>query len=176
MACDFTRGWRVRRVLTVDHDVWVALRIGGHKGEQFTPELFWQCRVIASDSDRCARGGRGDPCTQCPCHSIQAQNAANGILLSDCGKINLFEKMCCVGRRDGGRKSIASRRSFAALRTTKRGSAGRGTGWRGNRGNLTPNPFPWWKGNKSVGASVDRVDTVLDSRNPHQRLRAGSLP
>ena len=48
------------------------------------------------DPDRSARGGRGDPCTQRPFHSVQAQNVPNGILLSDCGE----------------EKEIASRRSF----------------------------------------------------------------
>jgi hypothetical protein len=29
------------RMLTVGHAVGVALRMGRHKGEQFTPELLW---------------------------------------------------------------------------------------------------------------------------------------
>jgi hypothetical protein len=77
-------------------------------------------------------------------HSIQAQNAANGILLSDCWK---------------ERESLREGRSLRSGRQEGEARGG-GIGWRANRGNLTP--FPRGKGNNRV-----RVDSSLSLQNPH---------
>jgi hypothetical protein len=64
--------------LAIRHGDRISWIFGLDKAEQFTPELFWQC-----GGNRPRRMGE----TPAPSvHSIQAQNAANGILLADCLK------------------------------------------------------------------------------------------
>jgi hypothetical protein len=89
--------------------------------------MFGECNT----EDRCARGGRGDPCTQWSIPN-QAQNPEDGILLSaflrDLGFLRLLYMT--------PRAAILIVRSFAARR------------------NLTPNPFPCGKGDNRVGFAV----------------------